>query len=99
VSPLKDRILDAEVRGSKWLADANQAREKGDLERAAACDAKSQFWLDRFNLRFGARRSAASKKMIMEGHAFAFPLHQKESFGNCTSGSSSAVACRIMSSD
>jgi len=62
VSPLKDRILDAEVRGSKWLADANQAREKGDLERAAACDAKSQFWLDRFNLLSGRGDRPPPKK-------------------------------------
>jgi len=47
---LADRILDAEVRASKWLADANEARERNDLDRAAKYDAKSQFWLDRYNL-------------------------------------------------
>lgn len=46
---LQDRILEAEVRASKWLADANQARERGDDKRAAECDTKSQYWLDRFN--------------------------------------------------
>lgn len=50
---LADRILDAEVRASQWLADANEAREHGNNDRAAMCEAKSQFWLDRFNLLTG----------------------------------------------
>ena len=45
--PLAERILDAEVRASRWLADANAARERGNTKRAAECDSKSQFWLDR----------------------------------------------------
>jgi hypothetical protein len=45
----QEKALDAEVRCSKWLADGNAARERGDKERAEKCYAKSQFWLDRYN--------------------------------------------------
>ena len=50
---LKDRQLDAEVRGSQWLADGNEARESGNMAKAEKCYAKSQFWLDRYNLLAG----------------------------------------------
>lgn len=59
--PLADRILDAEVRSSQWLADANDARERGDERRAAECDTKSQFWLDRYNLLSGRGDRPAPK--------------------------------------
>lgn len=59
--PLGERILDAEVRASKWLADANEARESGNEKRAAACDAKSQYWLDRFNVLSGRGDRPAPK--------------------------------------
>lgn len=50
---LSERIIDAEVRASQWLADANAAREAGDVATAEACYAKSQHWLDRYNLLTG----------------------------------------------
>ncbi|MCD5327876.1 hypothetical protein ACFFU8_09420 [Chromobacterium piscinae] len=60
--PLADRVLDAEVRASQWRADANQARECGDEKRAAECDAKSQFWLDRYNHLSGRGERPAPQK-------------------------------------
>lgn len=59
--PLADRILDAEVKASRWLADAYRARESGNSERAAQCDAKSQYWLDRYNLLAGSAERPAPK--------------------------------------
>lgn len=61
LKPLTDRILDAEVRASKWLADANAAREAGNEAGAAECDAKSQYWLDRYNLLSGRGDRPAPK--------------------------------------
>lgn len=47
---LADRIQDADVRASQWLADANDFEERGNYERAATAYARSGFWRDRFNL-------------------------------------------------
>lgn len=47
--PLAERILEAEERGNRALADANEAAERGDHEKAATLYAKGQFWLDRYN--------------------------------------------------
>ncbi len=58
---LPDRILDAETRSSQWLADANEARESGNVKRAEECDRKSQFWLDRYNLLTGKGERPAPK--------------------------------------
>lgn len=44
-----ERALDAETRCSQWLADGNQAKERGDMITAEKCYAKAQFWLDRYN--------------------------------------------------
>ena len=46
---LKDRIIEAEMRGSHWLAEGNEAEENGNKVRAEKCFEKSQFWLDRYN--------------------------------------------------
>ncbi len=46
---LQDRILDAEQRGSTWLADGNELAERGEHDKAERCYEKSQFWLDRYN--------------------------------------------------
>jgi hypothetical protein len=43
------KMIEAEVWGSKWLADGNEAEERGDFERAKKCFEKSQYWLDRYN--------------------------------------------------
>ena len=42
-------VLNAETRASQWLADGNEARERGDAAKAEKCYAKSQYWLDRYN--------------------------------------------------
>lgn len=57
-----DRMIDAEVRGNKWLADANEAAEKGDHETAEKYYAKGQFWLDRYNLLAGIGEKPAPKR-------------------------------------
>ena len=46
---LKRRIMDADERASRWLADGNEALEIGDTAKAEKCYEKSQFWRDRFN--------------------------------------------------
>ena len=59
---LQERILEAETRGNKWLADGNEASERGDKARAEACYEKGQFWLDRYNLLTGNGDRPAPKK-------------------------------------
>jgi hypothetical protein len=46
---LKAKFLDAETRGSQWLAEGNQAAESGNRAKAEKCYDKGQFWLDRAN--------------------------------------------------
>lgn len=46
---LSERIADADARGSRYLADANEAREAGNVAKAEKLEAKCQFWLDRSN--------------------------------------------------
>ncbi len=60
--PLQERILEADTRASQWLADANEAREAGNLSRAEACEAKAQFWKDRYNLLAGKSDRPAPRK-------------------------------------
>ena len=50
----RDKI-NAEVRASKWLADGNEASERGDKVKAERCYEKAQFWLDRYNKLAGNR--------------------------------------------
>ena len=45
----REKAIDAEVRGSHWLAEGNTHAERGDKARAEKCYSKGQFWLDRFN--------------------------------------------------
>ena len=59
---LAQRILDAEVRSSQWLADGNEARESGNTAKADKCYAKSQFWLDRYNLLAGKGEKPAPSR-------------------------------------
>lgn len=59
---LKDRMLDADVRSSQWLAGGNIARESGDMVGAEKCYAKSQFWLDRYNLLAGNGEKPAPRR-------------------------------------
>jgi hypothetical protein len=44
-----DKIADADARGGKWLALANEAAERGDSAKAEKLYAKGQYWLDRSN--------------------------------------------------
>jgi hypothetical protein len=46
---LRERIADADARGSAWLAKANELAEAGKKEQAQRCYDKGQFWLDRSN--------------------------------------------------
>lgn len=45
----KEKVLEAEMRGSHWLAEGNQAAEAGKHDKAERCYEKSQYWLDRYN--------------------------------------------------
>lgn len=49
MKPLRERIIDAEERCNRHLADANEADERGDKVKAEKLYDKSQFWLDRYN--------------------------------------------------
>lgn len=60
--PLAERILEAETRGNQWLADANEANERGDRKRSEYCQEKGQFWLDRANLLLGYSYKPAPKR-------------------------------------
>ena len=44
-----ERMIEAEERCSKWLADGNAAEERGDDMKAEKCFNRSQFWRDRYN--------------------------------------------------
>jgi hypothetical protein len=46
---LQDRIVEAEQLGNRYLADANEAAEKGKTEKAEKLYEKGQYWLDRLN--------------------------------------------------
>jgi len=43
------KAIEAEERASKWLADGNDAEERGDVAKAERCFEKAQYWLDRLN--------------------------------------------------
>ena len=44
-----EKMLQAEERGSHWLAEGNAAEDRGNREKAERCFEKSQYWLDRYN--------------------------------------------------
>ncbi|OQM74979.1 hypothetical protein BFN67_04820 [Pseudaminobacter manganicus] len=46
---LSARIADADERGNRYLADANEAAEAGKTQKAERLYMKGQFWLDRSN--------------------------------------------------
>jgi hypothetical protein len=46
---LQERILDADIRCGQYLADANEAEERGDKAKAEKLFEKSGFWRDRYN--------------------------------------------------
>jgi hypothetical protein len=45
----KQKALDAEVMGNRWLARGNHYREAGKKQQADRCYEKGQYWLDRYN--------------------------------------------------
>lgn len=45
----REKMIDAEVRGGRYLADANEAAERGDKVKAEKLYDKAQYWLDRYN--------------------------------------------------
>ena len=46
---IRERIINAEIRGSMALADANAAQERGALKTADRLYERSQRWLDKAN--------------------------------------------------
>lgn len=46
---LQEKIADAEDRGNRYLADANEAAERGKQAKADKLYEKGQYWLDRAN--------------------------------------------------
>lgn len=46
---LNEKIADADERGSRYLADANEAAECGKTGKAQTLYVKGQYWLDRSN--------------------------------------------------
>jgi hypothetical protein len=46
---LQEKLIEADQWGSRYLADANEAAERGDTVKAENLYAKSQYWLDRYN--------------------------------------------------
>jgi len=46
---IEERIIDAEERGNRYLADANEAAELGKTNKAEKLYEKGQYWLDRAN--------------------------------------------------
>ena len=47
---LREQIARADELGSRYLGNANEARERGDIAEAEKLEAKCQFWLDRSNV-------------------------------------------------
>lgn len=43
------KAQDYEEKASKWLADGNEAEERGNLSKAEKCFQKAQYWLDKAN--------------------------------------------------
>ena len=58
---LRERQIDAEALAGRYLADANEASERGQTAKADRLLAKSQYWLDRMNLLCGDGDRAAPK--------------------------------------
>ena len=44
-----NKAIHAEQRASYWLAEGNEAEERGNQAKAEKCFAKAQYWLYRFN--------------------------------------------------
>ena len=46
---LNEKIADADEKGGRWLAKANEQSERGNVDLAEKYYAKGQYWLDRSN--------------------------------------------------
>ena len=46
---LHEKMIEADERGSRYLADANEAAERGQAAKAERLYEKGQYWLDRYN--------------------------------------------------
>ena len=46
---LSEKIAEADVRGGRLLADANEASERGNQAKAEKLYERGQYWLDRSN--------------------------------------------------
>lgn len=46
---INERIADADARGGRYLADANEAAERGNQAKAEKLYEKGQYWLDLSN--------------------------------------------------
>lgn len=46
---LYERVAEYDMRGSNWLAMANEYAEAGKKEKAEECYDKCQYWLDKSN--------------------------------------------------
>lgn len=49
MATIKENISKAEELMNRYLADANEAGEKGDKRKEAKLLAKCQYWLNRYN--------------------------------------------------
>lgn len=50
---VEQRRWDAEEKAGFWLAEANEAQDRGLSSKEESCLAKAQYWLDRANLLSG----------------------------------------------
>ncbi len=48
-----EKVAHADMMGCRYLADANEAAERGKHEKAEKLYAKGQYWLDRLNKLLG----------------------------------------------
>jgi hypothetical protein len=46
---VNQKIIETDERCAYWLAEANEAEERGDHAKAEKFYAKSGFWRDRYN--------------------------------------------------
>jgi hypothetical protein len=46
---LQEKIIEADERGGRLLADANEAAERGNHTKAEKLYERGQYWLDRSN--------------------------------------------------
>jgi hypothetical protein len=59
---LRDRIQQADMLAGRYLGNANEASEAGQHDKAEKLYAKSQYWLDRYNLLTGNGEKPAPKQ-------------------------------------